>query len=656
MILGGVTGPTHTNPPVQAYFPTPATMATLLGKAVASTVPMLALALHALWVHPYVPAQAWKAGVRAALLVLAAASSVVVAWARALDLRLLSGSWASDALTAGSYAVIVLFAVVISVLVGSVARAMMQGVREENARIKAMKALPARQARTRRAVPRGDSDAGPTDERTAVQITHCVVVGGEDAARGATSAMSDFAFAVHAVRRPKGGSSSGATRRHRRRQRPHSFSDPALAAAAAVLPDATFSDADVAAACENVVASLDRLPADDLLAASATLLPGLSLRLSATLSDGGSALDSTAISAMCQAMASLSDYADSITLSRLASSGVSTLLVALLRQSLPLDDVEQAETAPPPPVLAHGLWLLEDAALSFTSHGGAALLMALLIRASSLSAPARATPSRPLNVCTAARQWADASLQVCVAVASVAVHANAAAALLDAGAIHALSRMICHRGSGMCTAASDSSSVDALVSSVDAEAACRALANVLRPVSSGLGRPGDVTRVCNDLAASGAVAGCITAVAHAGSEMGPAGSHLLDFDGLLFHSVELLFFAFSCALTEAEATALADSDLHTGDATKVCNDLTHAVLPGASAILHQASAVDTTIRAVQALLVSTDGPPASPTPSVAPAETALLNPVPTPAQTSSCATLLTELESLVRSLKPKAAA
>lgn len=336
--------------------------------------------------------------------------------------------------------------------------------------------------------------------------------------------------------------------------------------------------------------------------------------------------------------------------------------MVLLRQSLPLDDVEQEEPAPPPPVLAHGLWLLgnvaadEDAALAFTRDGGAALLVALLIRASSLSASARATPS-PLKVCAAARQWADASLQVCVAAASVAMHAEAAAALIDAGAILALSRMICPRGRGTSTAASDSSSVDALVSSVDAEAACRALANVLRPVSSGLGRPGDVTRVCNDLAAGGAVAGCTTVVTHAGLAMSPAGSHLLELDGIILHAVEALFFAFSCALTESEATALADSDPHTGDATKVCNDLAYAVLPGASAILRQSSAVGTTIRAVRAaLLESTEDPPASPTPSVAPAEATKLNPVPTPAQTSSCATLLTELESLVRSLKPKAAA
>lgn len=90
-----------------------------------------------MWVRPFAPAHAWKSPVRAALLVLAAGSSSVIAWAGALDLHIISGQGATQTLTAGSYALTALFGITISVLVAGIATAMLRGIRDEQARIRA---------------------------------------------------------------------------------------------------------------------------------------------------------------------------------------------------------------------------------------------------------------------------------------------------------------------------------------------------------------------------------------------------------------------------------------------------------------------------------------------------------------------------------------
>ena len=118
---------------MQALLPTPSSKTALVGKAAAILVSTLTLAVHAIWVRPYASVHAWKATARAALLVLAAACAAVVAWARALDLRLLSGPRAAASLTVGSYCTAVLFCVVITVLVGGVALTMLRGLRDEKA-------------------------------------------------------------------------------------------------------------------------------------------------------------------------------------------------------------------------------------------------------------------------------------------------------------------------------------------------------------------------------------------------------------------------------------------------------------------------------------------------------------------------------------------
>jgi len=98
-----------------------------------SVPPTLAMAVYTLVVRPFAPAHAWKGPVYAALLVLAAACAAVNAWAGALDLGVVGGPDARAALTAGAYTVIVLTACVLVALVGGIGKAMLQGVRDEEA-------------------------------------------------------------------------------------------------------------------------------------------------------------------------------------------------------------------------------------------------------------------------------------------------------------------------------------------------------------------------------------------------------------------------------------------------------------------------------------------------------------------------------------------
>lgn len=197
-------------------------------------VATLALAVHVLLVRPFAPAQAWKGPVRAALLTLAAASAAVVAWAGALDLRILTGTGAARALTAGSYTLAVLFGLTLAVLIGSVATAMLKGAKaeEEEARIRA-----AGSPHRRRVGPRNDATAASASHRAIAVVTAgdgaaqpdrpaAAVAAAPPAAAAAASdlhdAMRDIAFAVRptSVRRQQtGGRGGGSSRRLQRLSR-----------------------------------------------------------------------------------------------------------------------------------------------------------------------------------------------------------------------------------------------------------------------------------------------------------------------------------------------------------------------------------------------------------------------------------------------------
>ena len=487
---------------VQAFIPTPASKATLLGKAATILTSTLALALHTMWVRPFTPVQAWKGPVRAALLVLAAASAAVVAWAGALDLRVLNGPRASMALIAGSYALAVLFCITIAVMVASVAAAMLRGVREEQAHIRAMELLPQRE---RRVGPRSKDDTAGSVDTASVQMPQSIG-GGDDtgqpmaAVEAASAAGLDSAdaaaFAMNpiAVRRPH-------TLR-RRRQPKLTTRDAAFVAAAATLLNAAASAADVVAACEGITSSLGRLNAAEARAASAVLLPGLSARLEAALG-GGAAADSATVVALCQAMAALSDHADAGTLSELTRSGAVEQLLCLLRQCVRFVS---------PRSLTPALWLLgnvaadEGAAAAFVVAGGAGLLVALL---SSFSAAAACAGMDSAGVAqVSGRSSSDSLLHVCVAVASISEHSGAAAALLRACAIPALAR---------CLPPQASTGV-APHSLADAEAACRALTNVLRHCAMSAV---DAELAASELAATGAIGGCTAALKRAASGADP---------------------------------------------------------------------------------------------------------------------------------------
>ena len=525
---------------------------------------MLTLAAHSLLVHPYAIVHAWKAGVRAALLILAAASAAVVAWAGAIDLRLLGGSSASNTLTAGSYTVAVLLFTAIAVLVFSVGMAMLRGVREENAQIMAMKALPARATRVRHT--RVDDPGIASNALSSLRVVSDVEHG-----RGNSSApldpVANAAFAVHAVRRPHGGGGPGSSSglKRRRRQKRPVFSDPALAAAAVALPDAASSGADITAACEGIVSSLRHVAEEESTAASAALLPGLTARLDAALCGAGAA-DVGAITAICQAMAALSDHAEATTLSRLGRSGIAVQLVTLLRMSVSRPEEQQNTPIPPPPALPHALWLLgnvaadESVAVAFTNAGGAGLLVELLQASAPFPQPDSPGPTAP----EAIGQWADESLQVCVAIASITAHAEAAASLRDEGMISALARFL-PTAPGVeneCTAAATPEAGGSARSrgaggTAEAEAACHALINVIKHVAASgqQGRSGEAARVCSELAAGGVVATCTAALQCSAFVMAdPASSPLPSSDGgLAVHAAEVLVCAVQCAVAAAAA-------------------------------------------------------------------------------------------------------
>lgn len=490
----------------------------LVGKAVTIVLATLVLALHILWSRPFAQEHAWKGPVRAALLVLAAASAAVVAWAGALDLRIIGGARAVAALTAGAYFLVVLFSITIVTLVVGVATAMMKGARDESVRIHDAEAARAL-AEMHSECPSISEPASPSNDQVmcsiAVEATNLgsthdasvVKVASAAAAATASAADDQVSFTTQSARRlgRRGGHGSS-----RRRQRPALFSgNPGLTAAAASLrAGATASDTDVRDACESILSSLASLSADEASRASSALLPGLSGWLKTIVSyDSVGEGTGVALVAVCRAMAALSDHADADTMAQLRKSELPRQLVALLqrggRSSAQRDGTES--------FLSQALWVLGNAtadkglAAEFISAGGAGVLVALIDISDSSSA------------------ISDASFQVCVSIASISIHAAAAIALLDAGVLGPLARCFLRGigGSNVARAETSPQSQPCLrnlrgESVVDAEAASRALANVLRwwgGAGGERGRPSAFAlRVCSDLASHKVIAVCTTAL------------------------------------------------------------------------------------------------------------------------------------------------
>ena len=312
------------------------------------------------------------------------------------------------------------------------------------------------------------------------------------------------------------GSKGSRSRQRQRGERRAALKDPGLAAASASLSDLTTSAADLTATCSGVLESLSRLTADDAQAASAALLPGLSARLEVALREGTT--DSGVLAATCGAMAALSDHADAATHARLVKAGVPEQLVLVLRQEGPPARALDARE-PPPPVLAQAMWLLgnlaadESAATAFSCAGGSKLLVELL--SSVVTAAAAQLVPAGDSQGAAGRHWAEAALHTCVAVASITAHCDAAAALLDAGVLCALARCLLpddpYRRAHVGMEASGGPT-----SVADAEAACHAIANLLRhPVDDGRRRRGDAGRISRALVGSNAIAGCTAALRYA---------------------------------------------------------------------------------------------------------------------------------------------
>ena len=513
---------------LQAFIPTPASKTVLVGKAAVIVMSTLALAVHVLWARPFAPAHAWKGPVRAALLVLAATAAAVVAWAGALDLRILSGLGAARTLTAGAYVLVVLFCVAVAALVTGVGAAMLRGVREESARISAQRAVETQEAfpSRRRLVSLQDAlverAAPPSVDAAEAQLVSPSAGAGDSAVP--PDPAGDAAFKVRPLsvrRQPRGLGRSG----NWRRRQPSALRDPGLAAAAAALlqPNAVTSDTAVRAACAGIVETLGRLPPEEARRASAELLPGFSARLEAALRGGKEReADAETVSSVCRAVAALSDHADAATLARLGRSGLSQELAAFLERFLhsPAQGGEGA---------ADTLWLLGNlsadagAASSLIAAGGAEVLVALL------SHPAASSSSSPSSA-------AASALHVCVALASVSAHDVAATALLRAGVLSPLAHILSRAQGGGGSFA-------------DAEAACRVLANVLRPCGAAGGQ--DAAQACSELAASdAAIEGCTAVLRN-------AISFPIEAYAAALHAAEALLYVVGCAEGSASVAASA---------------------------------------------------------------------------------------------------
>ena len=107
-----------------------------------------------------------------------------------------------------------------------------------------------------------------TEARVISQNAPRIVIGGETSL---AEPIGDITFAVQPVRRPQSDS------RRRKKPKRHALLDDDLSAAASMLADPAATSADVAGACEGVMAALSRQTSSEAYAASATILPGLSV-------------------------------------------------------------------------------------------------------------------------------------------------------------------------------------------------------------------------------------------------------------------------------------------------------------------------------------------------------------------------------------------
>lgn len=128
---------------LQALLLHPRSIGAICAKTAVTGTAALALAVHALYVRPFIPAHAWRVPVRAALLLLTLACSVVNAAVSATEAGLSSPN--REAVFSISIVLIVFFCIVMCILVRGVAQAMLHGVREEQKAIEARLALAAAQ-------------------------------------------------------------------------------------------------------------------------------------------------------------------------------------------------------------------------------------------------------------------------------------------------------------------------------------------------------------------------------------------------------------------------------------------------------------------------------------------------------------------------------
>lgn len=591
----------------QALVPVPTSKLALLGKAAAIIASTLALATYIVWKRPFAPAHTWKGPVRVTLLILAAASAAVVAWAAALDLRLISGLGAYRTLTAGAYTLTVLFGISLVVLVASVAAVMLRGVKDEDVRIPTKESPSPAVER-----PYVDTHASPGpkillpqhDVRVDDSTVHVRPAETVAAAAPDSNGNLEYALRPQAVRRLP-------SRHKGRRQQKPSHRDAGLLAAASTLADAIANKENIVDTCKDIATWLHLLSADEVRVASAALMPGLTARLEADLR-GGVSFDSTVIEALFQAMAALSDHADKATLSRLSRSEAPRQLTMLLRHSALVLDVQHAH-APLPPALAPALWLLgnvvtdEAAAVAFTLAGGVETLATLLSAASAVAGPSQEEEgSTGTLVASVPISSAATLLHICVALTSISVHKVAAVALLHCGVIPSLSRcLVPRRVSGGSSEkrlllphkAAAGTAGDALpnpciiggseVSLVDAEAACHALVNVLRTCASTVR---DAALASSELAACGSIEGCTAALWRATS----SGRRNANHCAFSTRAAEVLLVILECAA----AASISSPDSSSAIATLVGQVTEAGTLAAAESLL---------LHTLESDLVHTDG-------------------------------------------------
>ena len=165
----------HLTLSLQALLPVPLAPSSLLGKVLAIVSSCFIVAAFVLSARPYEPSQSWKGPVQAAVLLFAATCASVVALAGAVDLNFVGEEWALQALSASAYAIVVLLAATLVLLIVSVGRVVLGGLRAEQTAIV--------EARTQAAALQRNI-ADPIDTHSAVGAPLSIMFDGiDDAAR-----------------------------------------------------------------------------------------------------------------------------------------------------------------------------------------------------------------------------------------------------------------------------------------------------------------------------------------------------------------------------------------------------------------------------------------------------------------------------------------